>query len=53
MNRKTAVWIGLTVGSTLGGLLPYLWDPSAALSPVLFSAIGGLVGIWAGFKVGS
>jgi hypothetical protein len=53
MSDKKLIWIGATVGSTLGGLLPGLWHASMfSMWGLLFSTIGGLVGIWAGWKIG-
>ena len=46
------IWIGLTVGSLVGSFLPVLWGGSElSMSSVIFSAVGGLLGIWAGFKL--
>ena len=46
------IWIGAAVGSTLGGLLPALWHASMfSISGLVVSTIGGLIGIWAGWKV--
>ncbi len=54
MNSRPLIWIGMFVGSTLGGLLPTLWGAGVfSLSSVLFTAIGGILGIWAGFKLGN
>ena len=53
MGAKQMVWIGAIVGSTLGGLLPGLWHASMfSMWGFVFSTIGGLAGIWAGWKVG-
>jgi predicted MFS family arabinose efflux permease len=47
MSRK-AIWIGVIVGSTIGGFVPSLWHASVlSVSGVVFSTIGGLAGIWA------
>lgn len=44
--------IGITVGSIVGGLVPSLWYASMlSLSGVFLSAIGGFLGIWAGYKL--
>jgi uncharacterized membrane protein YeaQ/YmgE (transglycosylase-associated protein family) len=52
MSVKRLIWIGAIVGSTLGGLLPSLWHASMwSMSGLVLSTIGGLVGIWAGWKV--
>jgi phage tail tape-measure protein len=51
MEQKKTIMIGMTVGSILGGALPGLWDASMfSVSGVIFTAIGGFVGIWAGYK---
>ena len=53
MERKKLVWIGLFIGSTIGGFIPSLWDSSfVSMSGVIGSAIGGFLGIWAGWKLG-
>lgn len=52
MSRKTLIWIGMAVGSAAGGYAPLLWGASLlSFSSVLLSAVGGLVGIWIGFKL--
>jgi hypothetical protein len=52
MTRKF-VWIGLFVGSAIGNMLPMLWGGDAiSISGVLFSMIGGIVGIWLGYRIG-
>jgi hypothetical protein len=54
MSKKTWIWIGLFVGSTLGGMVPSLWgDNFLSMSSVLLTAVGGFVGIWVGFKLGN
>ena len=50
---KMFIWIGLILGSTLGGAVPQLWGESMFSGwGVLFSMLGGFIGIWAGYKVG-
>jgi hypothetical protein len=52
MGAKGLIWIGAIVGSTLGGLLPSLWHaPFWSMWGLVLSTIGGLAGIWAGWKV--
>ncbi|MDE2188407.1 MAG: hypothetical protein KGJ35_01615 [Patescibacteria group bacterium] len=54
MSRKTLIWIGLMVGSTVGSCIPMLWQGTNGLlsmSSIFLSAVGGIAGIWAGFKV--
>lgn len=51
MERKSAVWLGMIVGSFVGGYIPSLWNSGVfSLSGVLFTAIGGFIGIWLGYK---
>jgi len=48
---KTFIWIGMIVGSTLGGLVPMLWgDDMMSMAGLGLSAIGGLIGIVVGYK---
>ena len=50
---KVFIWVGLFVGSTIGGFIPSLWgDSFFSLSSVMLSAVGGIAGIYAGFKAG-
>jgi hypothetical protein len=52
MNSKSLIMIGLVVGSTIGGCVPMLWGAGGlSIASVLFGAIGGLLGIWAGYKI--
>jgi hypothetical protein len=52
MNRLF-IWMGLFIGSTIGGLLPQLWGAGIfSLSAMVLSFLGGLAGIWAGYKIG-
>lgn len=46
------IYIGLTIGSTLGGMIPMLWGDSAfSIASVLLSGVGGILGIIAGYKL--
>lgn len=52
MSRKTAIWGGMMVGSTIGSFLPLLWGDSAlSMSSILLSAVGGVLGIWGGLRL--
>lgn len=53
MNRKL-IFFFLFVGSTVGSYVPALWGDTAFLSmaSVFWSFIGGIAGIYAGYKVG-
>jgi len=49
---KQAVWIGMLVGSTIGGMIPNLWGASVfSFSSILFGAVGGILGIYAAFTM--
>ena len=53
MPRSKLIWLGLFVGSTLGGLVPSLWgDDMLSVSSVLLSGVGGVVGIVLGYRLG-
>ncbi len=52
MNSKSLIMIGLVVGSTLGSYVPALWGAGwLSIASLLTGGIGGLLGIWAGYKV--
>lgn len=43
----------MAIGSTLGGIVPTLWNAEMfSLSSVFLSAIGGFLGIWLGYRLG-
>jgi len=48
MDRS--IWILITIGSTVGGLIPYIWG-GGTLSTIVFGSIGALVAIWINFKL--
>jgi hypothetical protein len=52
MDTKKIIWLGMVVGSGIGGLLPLLWGGSAfSFSAIILTAVGGFVGIWIGYKL--
>ena len=52
MNSKSLIMIGMVAGSALGGWVPSLWgDGGLSMASVVTGAIGGLLGIWAGYKI--
>ncbi len=52
MSGKKLIWLGMFIGSTIGGMLPSMWgDDMLSVTGVLLSAVGGLAGIWAGYRV--
>jgi hypothetical protein len=44
------VWIGMIVGSAVGGYLPALWGGGDlfSFSSLILSGVGGILGIWLG-----
>ena len=51
MDRKL-IWLGAIVGSTAGGFLPMLWHASAvSLASMGLSTVGGVAGIWFGYRL--
>jgi uncharacterized membrane protein YeaQ/YmgE (transglycosylase-associated protein family) len=50
---KALIYIGLTIGSLLGGWLGSMIDHDPLFGPwsLLFSTVGALIGIWAGYKI--
>ncbi len=52
MGSRPLIWIGVFIGSTVGGLIPSLWGAGLfSFSSLLFSALGGFAGIWLGFRL--
>jgi len=50
--NKLLIGIGMFVGSTIGSYVPVLWGGSMlSFISILFSLIGGIVGIWLGYQV--
>ena len=50
---KTLIWLGVFIGSALGGWIPTLLGADLlSLWGVLGSVLGGLAGIWAGLRAG-
>ena len=50
---KKLVWVGFFMGSTMGGYVPSLWGGgSLSMSAVLLSFVGGMAGIWLGYRFG-
>ena len=53
MERSKLIWLGLFLGSAIGGFVPSLWGSGIfGMGGVIGSAIGGFLGIWLGFKLG-
>ncbi len=53
MSQKTIIMIMMSIGMTIGAVLPFLWgdrDPLSGAS-ILWGFVGGFVGIWVGAKI--
>lgn len=52
MDSKKFIYFCLFVGSTIGGMIPMLWDSSPfSLASVFLSGAGGIAGIVVGYKL--
>ncbi len=52
MDSKSIVWIFMFVGSTIGSFLPTLWGAGLfSMSSVFLTGVGGITGIWLGFRL--
>jgi hypothetical protein len=50
MDRKF-IWLGMFVGSTIGGFIPALWNASfTSMWGLFLSAVGGILGIYIAFR---
>jgi predicted MFS family arabinose efflux permease len=46
------IWLGILIGSTIGGFIPDLWGADMiSYSSLLLSGVGAFVGLWIGYKV--
>ena len=49
---QNRIWLGVLVGSTIGGFIPDLWGAGLfSYSSVLLSGVGALAGLWLGYRV--
>jgi len=52
MSSKKLIWIGMFIGSTVGGMVPSMWgDDMISVSGLLLSLAGGILGIWGGYRI--
>jgi hypothetical protein len=52
MDSKKIIWLLMFVGGTAGSYLPLLWGSSQfSFASIFGSALGGILGIWIGFKI--
>jgi len=50
MSRKSFIMICMIIGSVAGGYAPLLFGAESLYASLAGSTIGGLLGIWGGFK---
>jgi len=51
MDSKRITWLFMFIGGMVGGYVPLIWGASfLSFSSVLFSGIGGFLGIWIAYK---
>ncbi len=52
MNTKQVILTATLIGTTVGSLIPLLWGDSVlSLWSVVLTALGGLAGIYIGYKI--
>lgn len=52
MSSKTLMYLGVTIGSIIGGYLPALWGGSLfSVAGVLTSSLGGAIGLVITYKL--
>ncbi len=50
--QKSLIWVGAFVGGAIGGYIPVLFGASyLSISSIIFSTMGGVIGIWAGYEL--
>jgi hypothetical protein len=53
-HMRSAIWIWIFVGSTIGGLIPALWGGDMlSWSGVLLSGVGAIMGLWLASRASS
>jgi hypothetical protein len=52
MESKKLIWLGMFLGSFIGSYLPELWGAGMfSASSLVLGAVGGIIGIWLGFRI--
>ncbi len=48
---RSRIWLGILIGSTLGGFVPELWGADLlSTSSILLSGLGAFAGLWIGSR---
>jgi uncharacterized membrane protein YeaQ/YmgE (transglycosylase-associated protein family) len=49
---QSRIWLGIFIGSTIGGLIPELWDADPfSYASVLLGGVGAFAGLWIAYKM--
>ncbi len=52
MSQKAIIYLGLFLGSFIGGLIPTIWGGSLySFAGIFLAGVGGIIGIVAGYKL--
>ncbi len=52
MSPKVLVYLGMIIGSVIGGYIPTLWGAGWISYPsVFFSGVGAILGVLIGYKI--
>lgn len=52
MSASILVYLGMAVGSIIGGYIPILFGAGLlSYTSLLFSSVGAIAGIWVGYKL--
>jgi len=52
MHSRSVIWLCATLGMFVGGYVPVLWGASElSAESLLFGAVGGFAGVWAGVRL--
>jgi len=53
MSKKFLIGLFVFVGSTIGSFIPSLWNADLlSYSSLFLGGVGGLIGVWLGYKFG-
>jgi hypothetical protein len=53
MPSRARIWLPILIGSTIGGMIPELWDGDMfSYTGVLLSGVGAFAGLWFAHRFG-